>query len=109
MQRTMVTQIGRSPFDDEAFVQQAGTYPLAQITLKFDRALEDGPARAARAFELLRQFLQERGVAREPVDNGHRLAAAAFFLDAQFRDNPRRDPVVSRLGCAAAAIAGRPP
>src|SRR5215831_12568050 len=53
---------------------------IAKIALQLDGAVQNGAARAARALQLLGQFLDEGGIPRQTVDDGHGLAAAAFLF-----------------------------
>src|SRR5437773_1831599 len=68
-----------SPLHDEPFLHQDVADTVAQIPLKFDRAVLRCPARAACALELLTQVLQKRGVAWKAVHHGYCFPAAPLF------------------------------
>ena len=76
-------------------------HALALLALDLDGAVADGAAAAAGALQLGAESLQERGVARQAGDHGHRLAAAAGLFDAQSGDDPGGYGLVAGGGAAA--------
>ena len=93
-----------SPLDRIALLLENGTHAIAQVALQFHGAVEDGAAGAAGAFELLRQFFQERGVPRQAVDDGDGLAAATFLFHTQLRDNLQRDRLIELLAALTVVL-----
>ena len=98
-----------SPFDHVALLLQRVAHAVAEFALHFDATLDDGPARAARAFQFAAQPLQKRLVLRQAVDDGHCLPAATLLLHAQLRDHTRRNRFAGGAPAAALAVALRPP
>src|SRR5947209_6863615 len=94
-----------SALDREPFAREKRADALAQIALQFHAAVADRAAGAARTLQLLGELLQEGRAARQIVDDGHRLAAASGFLDAQLRGDSRGDRFGRRAAAAACAVA----
>jgi hypothetical protein len=97
-----------SAFDVEILADQMSPYPVAEIALQLDAIVNDSSAGAAETLQLGAQFLQKRFVAREVEHDGHRFAAAPFFLEAEFGNRTRRDRLRRGRLVAAAALAFRP-
>src|SRR5688572_21084146 len=95
-------------FDDITPLLQNITDAIAEVALELDTVLGRGAAGAAHALQLLRQLLEERCIARQAVDERHRLAAAPLFLHAQLGDDACRHRFVTSNRAAALAIAFGP-
>src|SRR5215204_6095755 len=76
---------------------------VAQIALQLDRPIVDGAPGAAGFLELRAELLEERGIARQVVDDGNGLAPAPFLLHSELGN----DAVWNRFrgGGAGAALA----
>src|SRR2546422_267405 len=94
------------PLNRVPFLLEDGPHAIPQVALQFHGAVQDGAARAAGAFQLLRQLFQKRRVSRQPVDDRDGLAAAAFLFHPQLRGNLQRDRLIELL--AALAVVFRP-
>src|SRR5688500_14035478 len=95
--------------DDITPLLQDVTDAIAEVALELDTVLGRGAAGAAHALQLLGQLLEERCIARQAVDERHRLAAAPLLLQAQRRAEARRHRRVATDRAAALAIAIGPP
>src|SRR5688500_8212441 len=95
--------------DDITPLLQDITDAIAEVALELDTVLHGGAAGAAHALQLLGQLLEERCIARQAVDERHRLAAAPLLLHAQLRDDARRHRLVATHRAAAFAITLGPP
>src|SRR5687768_18450735 len=83
-------------------------HAIAQVALQLDALFARCAAGAADSLQLLCQLLEERGVARQAVDNRHRLAATPFLLHPQLRGERAWNRLIACEPAAALAVVCRP-
>src|ERR1019366_5443991 len=92
-------------------LQQILADAVAQVALELDGVVRHGPARPARALELLTELAQKRRIAWQVEHHGDDFPAAPLLLDPQLRDDftgLRWDRYVHDRASAAFAVGHRP-